>query len=89
MNILVAGGGGYIGSRLIPELMIHNYDVTVIDLFWFGDYLPKNINIIKKDILDIDVSFLKKFDQVVFLGGLSNDPMAEFSPKYNFSLVSF
>ncbi|MAT10612.1 MAG: epimerase [Rhodopirellula sp.] len=31
MKILVTGGAGYIGTRLIPELLKRNYDVTVLD----------------------------------------------------------
>jgi len=84
MKILVAGGAGYIGSRLIPDLLVHNYKITVLDLLWFGNQLPANVEVVKKDVFDIDESFLRGFDQVIFLAGLSNDPMAEFSPAMNF-----
>ena len=50
-KILVAGGAGYIGSRFCNELTT-DYDITVVDLFWFGDYLNPSINRIKKDISD-------------------------------------
>ena len=84
MKILLAGGAGYIGSALAPKLLERNYDVDVVDLFWFGDYLPEQVGRIKKDIFDLQESDIKNYDQVVFLGGLSNDPMAEFSPSKNF-----
>ncbi len=84
MKILVVGGAGYIGSRLIPNLVGHNYDVTVLDLLWFGNALPENVKVVKQDVFDIKESFLEGFDQVIFLAGLSNDPMAEFSPAMNF-----
>lgn len=84
MKILVVGGGGYIGSRLVPDLLVHNYKVTVLDLFWFGNQLPEGVNTIKRDVFDVDEAFLEDFEQVVFLAGLSNDPMAEFSPAMNF-----
>ena len=84
MKILIAGGAGYIGSALIPNLLRRGYDVTVLDLLWFGNNLPNDIEIIKKNIMDIDSKFLSKYDQVIFLAGLSNDPMAEFSPAKNF-----
>lgn len=84
MNILVAGGAGYIGSRLVPVLLEHGYEVSVLDLLWFGNHLPKEVEIIKKDIFEIDVSVMEGFDQVIFLAGLSNDPMAEFAPSMNF-----
>jgi nucleoside-diphosphate-sugar epimerase len=39
---------------------------------------------LKKDIFHLTVEDLAPFDQVIFLAGLSNDPMAEFSPSKNF-----
>lgn len=84
MKILIAGGAGYIGSTLIPKLLERGYDVDVIDLLWFGNHLPNGVNIIQKDIFSIKEKDLDKYDQVVFIAGLSNDPMAEFSPSQNF-----
>lgn len=83
-KILVVGGAGYVGSRLVPYLVKKGHDVTVLDLFWFGNNLPSNVPIIKKDVFDVDEALLKGFDQVIFLAGLSNDPTAEYSPIYNF-----
>src|SRR5215510_14001375 len=84
MRILVAGGAGYLGSALIPKLLERGYDVDVVDLFWFGNALPAEVRIINRDLFDLQVSDLKNYDQVIFLAGLSNDPMAEFSPSKNF-----
>ncbi|HYQ87680.1 MAG TPA: NAD(P)-dependent oxidoreductase [Bacteroidota bacterium] len=84
MKILIAGGAGYIGSALVPRLMDRGYTVEVIDLLWFGNHLPKEVKIIKEDIFKLDEQHLKGYDQVIFLAGLSNDPMAEFSPGKNF-----
>jgi len=84
MKILIAGGAGYIGSVLIPRLLERGYNVDVIDLFWFGNHLPKEVGIINKDIFDLQESDVKGYDQVIFLAGLSNDPMAEYSPAENF-----
>ena len=84
MKILVAGGAGYIGSVMIPRLLERGYEVDVIDLFWFGNHLPGEVGIIKKDIFKLEEADIKGYDQVIFLAGLSNDPMAEFSPAENF-----
>ena len=84
MKILIAGGGGYIGSALIPKLLERGYSIDVVDLFWFGDHLPENVVRIKKDIFKLKSQEMEKYDQVIFLAGLSNDPMAEFSPGKNF-----
>jgi nucleoside-diphosphate-sugar epimerase len=84
-KILVAGGAGYIGSRLVPELLSAGHDVTVVDLLWFGNNLPPSVTVIEKDIFALQKEDLQGFDTVIFLGGLSNDPMAEFSPALNFA----
>jgi nucleoside-diphosphate-sugar epimerase len=84
MKLLIAGGAGYVGSVLIPRLLDRGYEVDVVDLFWFGNHLPPQAGIIKKDIFHLSVEDLEPYDQVIFLAGLSNDPMAEFSPSKNF-----
>ena len=84
MKILIAGGAGYIGSALVPPLLDRGYKVTVVDLLWFGNQLPKNVKVIQKDVMKLSQQELSGFDQVIFLAGLSNDPMAEFSPSQNF-----
>lgn len=84
MKIFIAGGAGYVGSRLIPELLKDGHEVVVLDLLWFGNNLPKKVKVIQKDIFEADEEMLKGFDQVIFLAGLSNDPMAEYSPANNF-----
>jgi nucleoside-diphosphate-sugar epimerase len=84
MKILIAGGAGYVGSVLIPKLLDRGYKVDVVDLFWFGNHLPRQVGILNKDIFHLSVDDLVAYEQVIFLGGLSNDPMAEFSPSKNF-----
>ena len=84
MKILLAGGAGYIGSALAPVLLAHGYEVEAIDLCWFGNYLPKKVKLIQKDLFDCTADDLAGYEQIIFLGGVSNDPMAEFSPAKNF-----
>lgn len=84
MRLLIAGGAGYVGSVLIPKLQERGYKVDVVDLFWFGNHLPKQTGILNKDIFNLTAEDLEPYDQVIFLGGLSNDPMAEYSPSKNF-----
>ena len=84
MRLLIAGGAGYVGSVLIPKLLDRGYKVDVVDLFWFGNHLPREVGILHKDIFQLSLEDLEPYNQVLFLAGLSNDPMAEFSPSKNF-----
>ncbi len=40
-NIFISGGGGYIGTNLVQELLKDDYKIIVLDTFWFGNYLKK------------------------------------------------
>ena len=66
-NILITGGGGYIGTNLVNSLINDRYNIKVIDTFWFGNYLKKNKNlkILKKDIREINKNDLKKIDCII------------------------
>jgi nucleoside-diphosphate-sugar epimerase len=83
-KILLAGGAGYIGTELCKRLLKLDYKVTVIDDLWFGNNLNPKVELIKKDLFQVSHTELKGFDTVIFLAGVSNDPMAEFSPSENF-----
>lgn len=84
MKLLIAGGGGYIGSALVPALLERGYEVDVVDKLWFGNHLPAEVHVRETEILELTEDDLEKYDQVIFLAGLSNDPMAEFAPSQNF-----
>ena len=84
MKVLIAGGAGFIGTKLSNALNELGHEVTVVDYFWFGDKLDSGVIKFKKDLTTLQESDLEGFDAVVFLAGLSNDPMANFNPKKNF-----
>ncbi len=86
MKLLVAGGAGYVGSALVPVLVEHGYTVDVVDLLWFGNNLPAAVPVQAKDLFECTEKDLRGYDQVIFLAGLSNDPMAEHDPPRNFVL---
>ena len=44
-KILITGGAGYIGSRLVPLLLNLNYNLTIADnLLFGGDHLLNYVN---------------------------------------------
>ena len=79
MLVLVTGGAGYVGSRLVPKLLGDGHSVRVIDNFWFGNAgLPENndsLKLIKGDIRDKDAvaSAMAGCNAVLHLACLSND----------------
>lgn len=79
MKILITGGCGYIGSKLIPNLLGEGHKIINIDTQWFGNYLPKNKNLknYKMNLSEINKLKLKKIDVVIHLASIANDPMAE------------
>jgi nucleoside-diphosphate-sugar epimerase len=82
MNILIIGGAGYIGTNLCNYLSKKDFTVTCLDTFWFGDFLNKNIKKIKADIRTFNFEKLRKFDCVIDLAYLSNDPLCEVDARH-------
>ena len=83
-KVCVVGGAGYIGMRLVPELIEKGYKVTVVDPCWFGNKHDESVTLVKSDVLKVPEDFFKGFDTALFLGGLSSDPMAQYSSAFNF-----
>ena len=82
-NILITGGCGYIGTRLTELLLDLKFNVTIVDTNWFGSNFKKkkNLKLIKMNICDIDKLNLTKFNSIIHLANIANDPAAELSPK--------
>tara|TARA_A100001234_G_C12630888_1_gene388157 strand:+ start:653 stop:1633 length:981 start_codon:yes stop_codon:yes gene_type:complete len=90
-KILITGGAGYVGSKLVPTLLENNYQVTVLDLMIYGeDVLPinKNLKIIKGDIRNIELlkEIIPGHDSLIHLACISNDPSFELNPKLGKSI---
>lgn len=82
-NIVVTGGAGYCGSRLVPQLLDKGYNVTVYDIMYFGsDTLPldhPNLKVVEGDIRDIQkiTDAFMGCNTVIHLACISNDASFE------------
>src|SRR3990167_2511751 len=83
MKILVTGGCGYKGSVLIPKLLASGHTVTVVDVMWFGNFLPDhiNLNIIKSDVRHVQSAWFEDVEAIIHLASVANDPCCELDPK--------
>ena len=87
-KVLITGGCGFIGTKLVHSLIKRNCNVIVIDNQWFGNYLPKNKNlrIIKSDIRNINENILNGVKTVFHLASVSNDPCSDLNPKLSWEI---
>ncbi len=89
-KVLVTGGGGYLGTVVVEELLNKGYAVRVVDSFYWGKEPLKKfidkIEVIQADIRDVGKEVLVGVDAVIHQAGLSNDPMAEFNPEANYEI---
>lgn len=94
-KILIIGSLGYIGSKLFNKLSV-NFEVIGIDNHFFSNaiFSDKSLNnkIMKKDIRKVDEYFLKNFQIIILLAGISNDPLDNldedliYKPTLNYSI---
>ena len=79
-RVLVTGGGGYIGTTLVPLLLEDGYSVRVVDRFFFGrarlDENP-NLVIVTEDVRRLEYEHFEGIDAVIDLAAISNDPSGE------------
>jgi nucleoside-diphosphate-sugar epimerase len=86
-KILVTGAGGYIGTHLVDELLTRGYSVAALDRFFFGEETLSGLSekgpveILKKDIRDLEASDLEGIYAVCDLAALSNDPSGDINPE--------
>jgi nucleoside-diphosphate-sugar epimerase len=86
-KVLVVGGAGYVGSVLVQELLARGYSVRVLDRMYFGEIGIKQyydqIETVFSDIRVVSMDVFAGVDAVINLGGLSNDPTADYNPQAN------
>ena len=94
MKVMVTGGGGYVGSCLVPKLLAVGHEVTVLDLFIYGQDVfngvgeHPNLHCVKGDIRDPKAvaKALEGADAVIHLACISNDPSFELNPDLGKSI---
>jgi len=84
-KIIVIGGAGYVGSELVPKLLMLNHKVKVLDLFIYGETLDphENLEIVKGDMRNIEIlqQNIKNIDVIIHLACISNDPSFDLDPE--------
>ena len=88
-KILVTGGAGYIGSKLVNKLIELNYKVTVIDTLKFSSnslnhlFGNKNFKFIKGDVRNYKLikSLINKNEYIIPLAALVGAPICEKNKK--------
>ena len=87
-TVLVTGGGGSVGSALVPELLRQGFRVKVLDLFWYGrDVFGDSNGHSQLERVELDLrdgarvkQALEGVDVVIHLACISNDPSFELDP---------
>ena len=90
-KVFITGGGGYCGSRLVPQLLKAGYKVIVYDKFYFGNFLPKQnkyLKIIYGDIRNTKKLFnsCKGCETFIHLACISNDASFELNNSLSKSI---
>lgn len=93
-RVLVTGGAGYVGSVLVGKLLAAGYQVTVLDLYLYGEDVLEDwrgnpgLREVKGDIRDPEVvrQALVGCDGVIHLACISNDPSFELNPELGRSI---
>ncbi len=81
-SVLVTGGAGYVGSRLIPQLLKAGYRVTVFDIMYYGsEHLGThpNLRLVEGDIRNTEhfAAAVQGCNAVIHLACISNDASFE------------
>ena len=89
-KVLLVGGAGYVGSVLTQELLERGYAVRILDRLYFGDNglaaVRDRCETVIADMRRVGPDELADVETVINIGGLSNDPTAEYNPRANFEM---
>jgi nucleoside-diphosphate-sugar epimerase len=87
MNVVVTGGGGYVGSEVVRALLRRGHTVRVVDEFADGERgvntFHGRLELIQAEPHTIDALWLKEMDAVIHLGGLPEWSVRGRDPETN------
>ena len=88
MRVLVTGGAGYIGAVLCRELLAVGHAVVVLDRFFWGREALAGLDVtcVSGDLRALEPAWFDGVEAVCHLGGLSNDPTAEYNTAANWEM---
>ena len=92
-KILVTGGAGYIGSKLVTKLLNIGYEVTVVDVLKFSSkslnhlFFDRNFHFIKGDVRNKKLmkKLVEKNEFIIPLAALVGAPLCK---KYKKEAIS-
>ena len=92
-RVMITGGAGYVGSNLVPKMLATGCEVSILDLYIYGDVfsdLKSNAKLIetKGDLRNPDdvKRALAGCDAVIHLACISNDPSFDLNPDLGKSI---
>ena len=88
MKILVTGGCGYVGTKLVPQLAQKGHDITVLDTQWFGNHLAKidKVKVILGDIRNLNALPNESYEVIIHLANIANDPAVDLNPTLSWDV---
>lgn len=93
-DVMVIGGGGYVGAVLVPKLLEAGYLVKVYDLFIYGKDVfaavkdHPNLTLVEGDVRNLELleKELVGTEAIIHLACISNDPSFELNPELGKSI---
>lgn len=77
-KVLILGGEGYLGSKLIPKIF-KNFEITSCDTCFFGK--KNNTPVLKNRYQDLKKKDLNQYEYIIDLANISNDPASELDKR--------
>lgn len=88
MNILIIGGGGYLGAELTNQYLKQRIPVTIVDKLIYGQgqqiapvLMDKNCTFLNVDVMDIPTEVIQQADLIYAMAALVGMPICDKYPE--------